>query len=127
MIYKKINTNFKQGFTLIEIVIYCAVFVTFAVFVIESMIQMNSRLASNDKRTEFRNDNIYNINFANIYRRFRISNQKIENSFSSLVSNTVQSTPELKEDRDIGIKFNKTSSSVILKEKYDLVFFDSIE
>ncbi len=127
------------GFTLIEIVIYCAIFVTFAVSAIESMIWVNSKMSLQDKLTETRNNNVYKIYFANVYNRYRFDNQKIETNFPELISSSSINYPSLKEDKDLGIIFNQMDSEnkveidqnlgkeqKIDKEKYKVTLFDSI-
>ncbi len=140
------NTRFKiglnsdgyyacAGFTLIEIIIYCAIFVTFAVSTIESMIWINSKMSLQDKLTEIRNNNVYKIYFDNIYKRYKFDNQKIEANFPELISSSSISYPSLKEDGDLGIIFNQTelqndmaphSEPELNKENYKVTIFDSI-
>ena len=120
--------NKKRAFTLIEIVVYCAIFVTFAVSVIESMIWINSKMSLEDSLTETRNDNVYKIYFANIYKRYKMNNQKIESNFRELISSSSVAYPSLKEDKDTGIILNQIQSDVgIEKEKYKVILFDSID
>lgn len=125
-LYKK---QIPYGFTLIEIVIYCAIFITFAVFVMESMIWINSKMSMEDKLTDIRKDNVYKIYFASIYKRYKMDNVKIETEFKELIASTSKSTPLIKEDRDMGIIFNQMESKFetqIKKEEYKIILFDSI-
>ena len=119
-----------RGFTLIEIVIYCAIFVTFAVFVIESIIWINSKIYFQNKITEIQKDEMYKIYFANIYKRNKIHNQKIENQFGWLIASTSSSSPILKEDRELGIILDQTKITDIDtdtdKDNGNIIFFDSI-
>ena len=113
--------NNKRAFTLIEIVVYCAIFVTFAVSVIESMIWINSKMSLEDSLTEIRSANVYKIYFANIYKRYKINNKKIEDGFKELISST--STIE-----ENGIILNQIQSDVGgEREKYKIILFDSID
>lgn len=120
------NLKNKRGFTLIEIIIYCAIFVTFAVVAIESMIWINSKMSLQDRLSEIRNQNIYKIYFANIYKRHRINNSKIENNFKELITSTSSTTPLLKEDEGIGIVLNQTKVQDGEKNKNTVTLFDSI-
>jgi len=143
MAQKRLNLHCKRqenkGFTLIEIVIYCAIFVMFAITVIESMIWINSKMSTQDTLVGIRNHNVYKIYFGNTYLRNKIENNKIINQFSELLASTSEATPLIKEDRDLGIILNNffspaqsigtTSSAVgkdLQKEKYNIIFFDSI-
>ena len=122
-----ISPKLKQGFTLIEVVIYCTIFTMFAIVAIESMIWINSKLAQQEKLSEVRNQNIYKIYFANIYKRYDLHNQKIETGFRELISSSSISTPVLEEDKKLGIKFNQIQSSSKQKEKFDVSLFNSID
>ena len=129
------NNSISQrlGFTLIEIVIYCAIFVMFAVSVIESMIWISSKMSLQERLAEIRNNNVYKIYFANTYKRSKVDNQKIETEFKELISGTNEGLPSLKEDKEMGIILNDiespaTSSSMgSKKEGYKVMFFDSID
>lgn len=133
--YLKTHMRSNQGFTLIELVIYCAIFVTFAVSVIESIIFINSKMAYKDKMMEIRNYEIYKIYFKNIYKRLGLKNQKIESKFSDILMGVSSTTPTISEDTSLGIILNEhkniigTSSLNISSkpETYDLLFFNSID
>ena len=58
---KNASDKAKFGFTLIEVIIYCSIFITFAVVAIESMIWISSQLSVQYKRSEIENQNIYKI------------------------------------------------------------------
>ena len=108
-IYKHKRPVLCEGFTLIEIILYCAIFITFAVVAIESIIWFNNRLTIQANLAHGVDDNIYRLYFATTYKRYKINNPKIEAGFPELISSTTQLLPLLKEDRDLGITFDQTS------------------
>lgn len=124
----------RKGFTLIEVVVYCAIFVIFAVYAIESMIWINSKMSLQDSLTEIRKNNVYKIYFANTYNRYKMDNPKIKNLFLELISSSSITYPSLKEDKDMGLILNQIKSELesekmtgAWKEKYKVILFDSID
>ncbi|MEI6553264.1 MAG: prepilin-type N-terminal cleavage/methylation domain-containing protein [bacterium] len=115
----------NKGFTLIEVIIYCAIFLSFAIISIESMIWLNSRLSLQANAAEDIDESVYKIYFNNIYYRYKINNQKINALFPELTASTSQIYPLIKEDSNLGIILNQLS---LLKEKNDskITLFDSI-
>lgn len=130
---KEINLNAGaeikkiQGFTLIEIVIYCAIFIMFAIYAIQSLIWINTQMARQINTMGLREHNVYKIDYSNIYKRYKIENEKIRNQFGELVNLSKAVVPTIKEDRNLGIILNQTQSeSGVVEEKYDVIFFDEI-
>jgi hypothetical protein len=118
-----------SGFTLIEIIIYCSIFIIFAVVAIESMIWMSGGLSMLDSRSLIDNGNIYKIYYSNMYKRYRINNQKIEDRFSDLIASSSIASSTIKEDIDFGVLLNKSEVMYLnrnKKEQLDVLFFDSI-
>lgn len=130
---KEININLSadtikvQGFTLIEIVIYCAIFIMFAIYAIQSLIWINTQMARQINIMGLREHNVYKIHYSNTYKRYKIENEKIRNQFGELVNSSKVVVPTIKEDRNLGIILNQTQfESGVGEEKYDVIFFDSI-
>ena len=133
---KRLRISFYyEGFTIIEIIIYCAIFVTFAVSVIESMIWVNAKMSMQDRLAEVTRNNTYKIYFASIYKRYKMDNPKIEVSFPEMISSSSIIKPELEEDYNLGVVLNQIQSGSVAdgveggflgKEKYKVTFFDSI-
>jgi hypothetical protein len=71
----------NRGFTLIEIVIYCSIFVMFAIVSIQMMIWVGGKLGSAEYESLKIKDNIYKATFSGIYHRYKMTNQKIEDNF----------------------------------------------
>ena len=124
------NARLNKGFTLIEVVIYCTIFTIFAVTSIESMIWINSQLSTQARIAEIQNQDIYKIYFSNLYRRTRMSNQKVETLYSTLISSSSRVCPSLLEDCSMNIILNKDGVAKFNHNKMhqsDLLFFDSID
>lgn len=120
----------STGFTLIEIIIYCAIFVTFAVVAIESMIWISSQLSVQDKRSEIEDQNIYKIYFSNIYKRYKIKSQKIEDDYNYLIASSSVAYPVIKEDTESGVVLDKHEVMYFNRNKrelQDILFFDSVD
>lgn len=128
-----VNNNIiirSSGFTLIEIIIYCSIFITFAVVAIESMIFINSQLSTQNKRSEITNENIYRVYFSNVYKRYKMKNQKVEDKFNYLIASSSVISPVLKEDIESGVVLDKHELMYFdrnKKEQQDIFFFDSID
>lgn len=127
---KNASDKAKFGFTLIEVIIYCSIFITFAVVAIESMIWISSQLSVQDKRSEIENQNIYKIYFSNIYKRYMIKNQRVEDKYNYLITSSSITYPVIKEDADNGVVLDKHEVMYFnrnKREKQNILFFDSID
>jgi uncharacterized protein (UPF0333 family) len=124
------RTRQNKGFTLIEVVIYCSIFIIFAVTTIESMIWIGAQLSTQANVAEIQEQDIYKIYFSNIYRRTRMNNQKVETLYSTLISSSSRVCLDVTEDCKMNIILN---SDIVTKFNHknryqsDLLFFDSID
>ncbi len=124
------NARQNKGFTLIEVVIYCSIFIIFAVTAIESMIWMSAQLSTQARVAEIQNQDVYKIYFSNLYGRTRMSNQKVETLYSTLISSSSRVCPSLPEDCSMNIILNNDDVAKFNHNKRyqsDLLFFDSID
>lgn len=92
----------RKAFTLIEIVIYCAIFLTFAVATIQMMIWLNFKLQTLERTSLKNNEDLFLINFSGTYSRLRLKSNVIERDFKRLIaSSSVESV------NSYGVKLNK--------------------
>ncbi len=92
----------RRAFTLIEIVIYCAIFLTFAVTTIQMMIWLNFKLQTLERTSLKNNEDLFLINFSSTYSRLRLKSDVIERDFKRLIaSSSVESV------NSYGVKLNK--------------------
>ena len=114
MKYKKLE-NFKKGFTLIEVIIYCSIFVVFAIVSIQMMIWIGGKLGSAEYVSIKIKENIYKATFSGIYHRYKMSNQKVEDAFGYLLSSsTIQ-------------KFDSNLHGIVSNKTGEFEMFDSID
>lgn len=125
-----IMKNKHKGFTLIEIIIYCSIFIIFAVVAIQSIIWVNSQLVTFSRLSENINTDIYKMNFSNIYNRYRLNSPRIESDFYYLIASSSKTQPIIIEDSKMNIILNKNSARFFnhkKEEKIDILFFNSID
>ena len=124
--------NNNKGFTLIEIIIYCSIFVIFGVVSIESMIYLNSRMGLQRTKAENVDYDVYKIYFSSMYNRLNFKNPKIEAIFYDLIASSSVIVPELIEDSSLGIILRKDENILIDKKlemnkiENKVILFDSI-
>lgn len=109
----------SKGLTLIEVIIYCSIFILFAIYAIQSLIWIGNKIYTEERVLENVESDVYNIYFSNIYKRYKYYNYNIETKYGYLISST---TVGILND---GIYFNETNYKVKNKD-YNIKFFDSI-
>lgn len=110
-----INHKHSRAMTLIEVVIYCAIFSMFAITTIQMIIWLNFKLETLEGGSFKTSNDLFLLNFTSTYGRLKIHNSIIENSFKYLISSS-----SINSFNDYGVLIN-----VIEGGKYKL--FDSIE
>ena len=111
----RIYRNKAKGFTLIELVMYCSIFVVFAVYSIQMMIWIGGRLTVLNYHSEKIKDEVYRALFSSYYYRYRIDNKKIRDDFGSLISSSTFQNYNISSGdggwnfSSYGIKINKTN------------------
>ena len=81
-----------RGFTLIEIIIYCSIFVVFAIVTIQSVIWLNSSISRQENISNIDKGNIYKVRFNNIYKKYKLNNSKIESKYKELINVSTSTT-----------------------------------
>ena len=120
-----IKNNYKfnrSGFTILELIVYCAIFSIVIGSILQSIIWINSRMLQDDYLFRKRNIDIYDMYFANTYSRYKIVNSKIVNILPSIMNNK-----NLIYTKDIG-STTLTSYGLISSKIYEpsLKYSDSI-